>query len=96
MSPRSVRATAAAAGEVDRSALGEKALSGAPEIWQGLIDNPRLPPDEWESILYRARRSAERRAAAEGVRMYIPSLSSHELTESAMNGFMCWNPTAVS
>ena len=61
---------------VDRSALGEKALQGAPEIWQGLIDNPQLPPDEWEDLLYRARRAAERRAAAEGVRMYIPSLSS--------------------
>src|SRR6202165_3748777 len=61
---------------VDRSALGEKALSGAPEIWQGLIDNPQLPPDEWEDRLYRARRAAERRAAADGVRMYIPSLSS--------------------
>jgi glutamate synthase (ferredoxin) len=61
---------------VDRSALGEKALAGAPEIWQGLIDNPQLPPDEWEDLLYRARRAAERRAAAEGVRMYIPSLSS--------------------
>jgi len=61
---------------VDRSALGEKALDGAPEIWQGLIDNPQLPPDEWEDLLYRARRAAERRAAAEDVRMYIPSLSS--------------------
>jgi glutamate synthase (NADPH/NADH) large chain/glutamate synthase (ferredoxin) len=61
---------------VDRSALGEKALSDAPEIWQGLIDNPQLPPEEWEDLLYRARRAAERRAAAEGVRMYIPSLSS--------------------
>jgi len=61
---------------VDPSALGEKALAGAPEIWQGLIDNPQLPPDDWEDLLYRARRAAERRAGAEGVRMYIPSLSS--------------------
>ena len=61
---------------VDRSALGDKALSSVPEIWQGLIDNPQLAPDEWEAILYRARRAAERRAGAEGVRMYIPSLSS--------------------
>jgi glutamate synthase domain-containing protein 2/glutamate synthase domain-containing protein 1/glutamate synthase domain-containing protein 3 len=64
---------------VDRSALGEKALEGAPEIWQGLIDNPQLAPDEWEDLLYRARRAAERRAAAEGVRMYLPSLSSRTL-----------------
>ena len=61
---------------VDRSALGEKALAGVPDIWQGLIDNPQLPPDEWEDLLYRARRAAERRAGAEGVRMYVPSLSS--------------------
>ena len=61
---------------IDPSALGEKALSGAPEIWQGLIDNPQLPPDELEAQLYRARRVAERRAEAEGVRMYIASLSS--------------------
>src|SRR5437588_697306 len=61
---------------VDRDALGEKALAGAPEIFQGLIDSPGLPPPEWEDALYRARRTAERRARAEGVRMYIPSLSS--------------------
>jgi len=64
---------------VDPSALGEKALSSAPVIWQGLIDNPQLPPDEWEDLLYRARRAAERRAAAEGVRMYLPSLSSRTI-----------------
>jgi glutamate synthase (NADPH/NADH) large chain/glutamate synthase (ferredoxin) len=61
---------------IDRSALGEKALAGAPAIWQGLIDNPQLAPHEWEAVLYRARRAAERRAAAEGVRLYVPSLSS--------------------
>jgi len=61
---------------VDPGALGEKALAGAPSIWQGLIDNPQLPPDEWEELLYRTRKSAERRAAAEGVRMYLPSLSA--------------------
>jgi len=61
---------------VDRTTLGEKALRDAPAIWQGLIDAPGLPPAEWEAALHRARRAAERRAAAEGVRMYIPSLSS--------------------
>ena len=69
---------------VDPSALGEKALSGAPAVWQGLIDNPQLPPEEWESILYRARRAAERRAEAEGVRMYVPSLSSRTVVFKAL------------
>src|SRR5260221_10125037 len=31
---------------IDRSALGDKALSHAPEIWQGPLDNPGLPPHQ--------------------------------------------------
>ena len=62
---------------VDPSALGEKALRDRPAIWQALIEAPQsLGPAEWELALYRARRDAERRAAAEQVAMYVPSLSS--------------------
>ena len=50
-----------------------------PAIWHGLIARPDLEPDEWEHRLYLARRSAERRAQAEAVHMYLPSLSSRTL-----------------
>ena len=61
---------------VDVAALGDHARSTAPVIWHGLIDAPGVPPALWEDSLYRARRAAERRAEAEGARMYVPSCSS--------------------
>src|ERR1700687_4509955 len=64
---------------VDAETLGEKALATIPGIWHGLIPRPNLDPDEWERRLYMVRRRAEKRAEAEGVRMYLPSLSSRTL-----------------
>src|SRR5712691_9416602 len=64
---------------VDSESLGERARASQPSIWHGLIARPDLDPDEWEHRLYLARRHAERRAEAEGVRMYLPSLSSRTL-----------------
>jgi glutamate synthase (ferredoxin) len=64
---------------IDPESLGERARATMPAIWHGLVANPDLDPDEWERRLYVARRRAERKAAAEGVRMYLPSLSSRTL-----------------
>ena len=61
---------------VDPEALGEKARADLPDIWHALIEPPGIPPDEWEGVLYLARRRAERAAEAAGVRMYIPSCSA--------------------
>ena len=60
---------------VDPDALGEKARASAPRIWHAIITRPDVSDAEWEERLYRARRRAERAAAAQGVRMYIPSCS---------------------
>jgi len=59
--------------------LGERAHASQPAIWHGLIARPDLDPDAWEHRLYLARRHAERRAEADGVRMYLPSFSSRTL-----------------
>ncbi|MGA8923867.1 MAG: glutamate synthase-related protein, partial [Candidatus Dormiibacterota bacterium] len=64
---------------VDPDSLGERARATMPAIWHGVIADPDLDPDQWERRLYIARRRAERRAATEGVRMYLPSLSSRTL-----------------
>jgi glutamate synthase domain-containing protein 2/glutamate synthase domain-containing protein 1/glutamate synthase domain-containing protein 3 len=64
---------------VDVDSLGERAQATMPTIWHGLIARPDLDPEEWERRLYRARRLAEKRADAAGVRMYLPSLSSRTL-----------------
>jgi len=64
---------------VDVASLGDRAQATMPAIWHGLIARPDLDPEEWERRLYLARRRAEKRAEAEGVRMYIPSLSSRTL-----------------
>jgi glutamate synthase (ferredoxin) len=61
---------------VDVETLGARARETMPQVWHGLIDDPGLDPTEWEGRLYRARRSAERQAESDGVRMYIPSCSS--------------------
>src|ERR1700716_1789203 len=44
-----------------------------------MTPRPTLPPDEGGPRLYMAPRRAEKRAEAEGVRMYLPSLSSRTL-----------------
>jgi glutamate synthase domain-containing protein 2/glutamate synthase domain-containing protein 1/glutamate synthase domain-containing protein 3 len=64
---------------VDVESLGDRARATMPAIWHGLIARPDLEPDQWERRLYLARRSAERRAQAEAVHMYLPSLSSRTL-----------------
>jgi glutamate synthase (ferredoxin) len=64
---------------VDPASLGERALASQPAIWHGLIAKPNLDPDTWEHRLYLVRRRAERRAEADGVRMYLASLSSRTL-----------------
>ena len=64
---------------VDSESLGERARESQPAIWHGLIARPDLDPDAWEHRLYLARRRAERRAEADGVRMYLPSFSSRTL-----------------
>ena len=63
--------------EVD--SLGQKARETMPAIWHGLIADPDIDPDEWERRLYLARRRAEKQAEADGVRMYLSSLSSRTL-----------------
>src|SRR6202158_1739529 len=64
---------------VDSESLGKRARESQPAIWHGLIAKPDLDPDAWEHRLYLARRRAERRAEADGVRMYLPSMSSRTL-----------------
>ena len=64
---------------VDVDSLGERAQATMPAIWQGLIARLDIDPDEFERRLYVARRRAEKRADAEGIRMYLPSLSSRTL-----------------
>ena len=64
---------------LDSDSLGERARESQPAIWHGLIAKPDLDPEAWERHLYLARRRAERRAEADGVRMYLPSMSSRTL-----------------
>jgi glutamate synthase domain-containing protein 2/glutamate synthase domain-containing protein 1/glutamate synthase domain-containing protein 3 len=64
---------------VDVESLGERAQVTMPAIWHGLIARLDIDPDEFERRLYLARRRAEKRADAEGIRMYMPSLSSRTL-----------------
>jgi glutamate synthase (ferredoxin) len=64
---------------IDVESLGEKAQATMPAIWHGLIARPDIDPEEFERRLYPVRRRAEKRAETEGVRMYIPSLSSRTL-----------------
>ena len=64
---------------IDADSLGEMARASMPRIWHGLVANPGLDGDEWQRRLYLARRRIERQAEADGVRMYIPSMSSRAL-----------------
>jgi len=61
---------------IDPDSLGERARATMPNVWHGLIARPDLDGNEWEQRLYVARRRIENRGAEEGVRMYLPSLSS--------------------
>src|SRR5215831_4301964 len=60
---------------LDADSLGERARERMPSIWHAVITRPDVPDDEWENLLYFARRLAERRAGARGIRMYIASCS---------------------
>jgi glutamate synthase (ferredoxin) len=70
---------------VDPESLGARAQATMPSIWHGLIARPDVDPVDLERRLYMARRRAEQRAEAEGIRMYLPSLSSQTLV---YKGFM--------
>src|SRR2546423_14613571 len=45
---------------IDVDSLGERAQKTMPGIWHGLVARPDIDAGEWETLLYRARRSAER------------------------------------
>ncbi len=61
---------------VDPSALGDHARRTQPEIAQVVVARPQeMDDDAFERALYRLRRIVERRAAVDGLSLYIPSLS---------------------
>ncbi len=60
---------------LDPDSLGAKARDSMPGIWHAVITRPEVADDEWEDLLYTARRRAERTAEKQGVRMYVPSAS---------------------
>src|SRR5215471_14934567 len=60
---------------VDPASLGSKARSQMPGIWHAVISRPDASEERWEDLLYAARRLAERRAQAAGIRMYVASCS---------------------
>ena len=60
---------------LDAESLGERARERMPNIWHAVITRPDVQDAEWENLLFYARRLAERRAEANGIRMYVPSCS---------------------
>src|SRR5215472_8464413 len=60
---------------LDPDSLGARARERMPEIWHAVIWRPDLAEDQWEDRLYAARRLAERRAEAQGIRMHVASCS---------------------
>jgi glutamate synthase domain-containing protein 2/glutamate synthase domain-containing protein 1/glutamate synthase domain-containing protein 3 len=63
---------------VDPSALGEKAAREMPDIQQILVGKPKdmKDGDEYERVLYLARKQIEKRIAKRGIKnFYIPSFS---------------------
>src|SRR5206468_12366893 len=46
-----------------------------PNTGHARTTRPDVPDDQWGELLYFARRLAERRAAARGIRMYVASCS---------------------
>jgi glutamate synthase (ferredoxin) len=61
---------------LDPDSLGDSARERMPSIWHAVIWRPDLAEDQWEDRLYAARRLAERRAEAQGIRMFVASCSS--------------------
>jgi glutamate synthase (ferredoxin) len=65
---------------VDSSVLGRNAVSTEPAIAQVLVGRPeRGSDDEYERRLFLARKQIEREALAQGLRLYVPSLSHRTL-----------------
>ena len=60
---------------LDPAALGERARGSMPGIWYAVIERPDSSEEQWEELLFRARRLAEREGEREGIRMYVPSCS---------------------
>jgi glutamate synthase domain-containing protein 2/glutamate synthase domain-containing protein 1/glutamate synthase domain-containing protein 3 len=60
---------------IDPDSLGQRARDSMPNIWHAVITRPDCTDREWEDLLYSARRLAEKRADADGVRLYVPSCS---------------------
>jgi glutamate synthase (ferredoxin) len=60
---------------LDPAALGEHARSSMPRIWHAVIERPECSDEQWEELLFRARRWAEGVGEREGIRMYVPSCS---------------------
>jgi len=60
---------------LDPDSLGDRARQSIPDIWHAVISRPQMSDEEWEDALYGARRRAEKDAASQGVRMYVPSCS---------------------
>ena len=65
-------------------ALGSRARATMPRLWQALIDRPGVSDDDWESLLLRARKRAEREAEAAGIRLYVASASCRTVVYKAM------------
>jgi glutamate synthase (ferredoxin) len=65
---------------VDRSVLGEKALSTCPDVWQLLVLPPAtLEGDAYERALFLARKEIEATLREEGIDCYLPSFSHRTL-----------------
>jgi glutamate synthase domain-containing protein 2/glutamate synthase domain-containing protein 1 len=64
---------------VDPESLGERARAQMPNIWHAVIPRPSGSGDDFEQLLYRGRRRAERLAGEEKVRMYLASCSSRTI-----------------
>src|SRR3984893_5468931 len=60
---------------LEPSALGERARRSMPNIWHAVIERPDSSEEQWEELLFRARRLAEREGEREGIRLYVPSCS---------------------
>jgi glutamate synthase (ferredoxin) len=60
-------------------ALGERARDSMPRIWHAVIGRPEGSDEQWEELLFRARRLAEGVGEREGIRMYVPSCSCRTL-----------------
>jgi glutamate synthase domain-containing protein 2/glutamate synthase domain-containing protein 1/glutamate synthase domain-containing protein 3 len=65
---------------VDSSVLGQNAVSSEPQIAQVLVGRPeRGTDDEYERRLFLARKEIEREGLAQGLRLYVPSMSHRTL-----------------